>query len=1158
MTGWAGRQVRKPIAIVGALVLLMSAFAALLALPAGAATNLGTVTVGAQSPASVAPGASATYAVSVTYTGSNETAITWSASSLATGVTATFVPPSANVPSGGNASPFNATLTLATTALTPVGTHTFTVTATDGNQAVSNTTPTLVVSGAATTTTVTNAATLAATPSVVGQAYQVDFSVTSASGAPTAGTATVSDGTATCNGNVGVGGTGACNLTSTTAGLKSITATYNGDASFATSTSTGVPHTVNAANTTTTVTSNNNPSVFGQNVTFTATVVAVAPGTGTPTGSVIFTIDGSAGASILLSGGSASTSTALLTVSGSPHTVSAAYTSNSSNHSNSNGSLASGQNVNAAGTTTTVFSSVNPSKFGQSVTFTATVVANSPGSGTPTGTVTFTVSGDNETVALSGGSAGSSPTASLTVSGSPHAVSATYNGSTNFSTSNDTLPSQTVDQASTTTTITNLASLKANSTVVGEPYQVDVTIAAVSPGGGTPTGTVLVGDGAGSTCLITLSGGSGSCNLTSTITGNKFISASYSGDTNFASSSFTASGGDHHQVKKADTTTTVTSDINPSVVGENVTFTATVTVDLPGAGTPAGSVVFTIDGTPGSSIPLAAGTATTSTSTLTPGSHSVSAAFTASGAPPNFSNSSGSLPTQVVNAGNSSTSVASDINPSVFGQNVTFTATVSAVLPAVGTPTGTVTFTIDGAPTADSPVALTGSTASTSTAALSISGSPHSLSATYNGDSSFGGSTGSLAAGQTVNQAGTSVSLGSDSNPSVFGENVTFTATVSASAPGAGTPTGTVTFTIDGTPTGDSPVTVSGGSASTSTAGLAVGNRNIVATYSGDTSFSGDSDGLTQTVNQADTSTSLSSDFNPSVFGQSVTFTATVSITAPGAGTPTGSVDFVIDGTPTTVGLSGLTATLTTSTLGVGPHTVSAAYGGSSSFATSNDSLPTQTVNRGSTTTGVTSSQNPSLLGGSVTFTATVGVVAPAAGTPTGSVDFVIDGTPTTVALSGLTATLTTSALGVGSHTVTAAYSGNSDFDTSTGSLAGGQSVIQVSSGGTDGTDGTGGTGGTGGGAGGTGGGAGGSSNNSSSDGADISTATSITNDSDGDDQPTDGNNDDNGVEVKGKKVVKTSDDGDSSWLWWLLLLLLAGFGGFLLAFRRRFQHQAS
>src|SRR5437773_6661161 len=87
------------------------------------------------------------------------------------------------------------------------------------------------------------------------------------------------------------------------------------------------------------------------------------------------------------------------------------------------------------------------------------------------------------------------------------------------------------------------------------------------------------------------------------------------------------------------------------------------------------------------------------------------------------------------------------------------------------------------------------------------------------------------------------------------------------------------------------------------------------------------------------------------------------------------------------VPVSGGLASLTTSALTVGAHLIRATYGGDSNFTLSLDAL-TQTVNPAATITAVTPSVNPSLLNQPVTFTATVGVVAPGAGTPTGTVQF--------------------------------------------------------------------------------------------------------------------------------------------------------------------------
>jgi Bacterial Ig-like domain (group 3) len=122
--------------------------------------------------------------------------------------------------------------------------------------------------------------------------------------------------------------------------------------------------------------------------------------------------------------------------------------------------------------------------------------------------------------------------------------------------------------------------------------------------------------------------------------------------------------------------------------------------------------------------------------------------------------------------------------------------------------------------------------------------------------------------------------------------------------------------------------------------------------------------------------------------------------------------------------------------LPAGAQSVFAVYRGDSKYAPGDSPVLTQTVNRDSTTTTVTSSANPSVSGQKVTFTATVKVVAPGSGTPTGTVTFYNGSTVLgTGSLSGGIATFTTSSLSVGTHSIKAVYSGSSDCQTSTSAV---------------------------------------------------------------------------------------------------------------------------
>ena len=170
--------------------------------------------------------------------------------------------------------------------------------------------------------------------------------------------------------------------------------------------------------------------------------------------------------------------------------------------------------------------------------------------------------------------------------------------------------------------------------------------------------------------------------------------------------------------------------------------------------------------------------------------------------------------------------MVSSVNPSVFGQSVTFTATVSANAPGSGTPTGTVTFK-DGAATLGT-ATLAGGSATFTTSALAAA--IHSIAAVYAGDTNFTAST-SPTLKQSVMRDGTTTTVASTANPAVFGQTVTIVATVKAKTPGSGTPTGTVTFK-DGTTTLGTR-TLSSGRATFTSASLALGNHSITAVYTG-------------------------------------------------------------------------------------------------------------------------------------------------------------------------------------------------------------------------------------------------------------------------------------------------------------------------------------
>jgi YVTN family beta-propeller protein len=202
---------------------------------------------------------------------------------------------------------------------------------------------------------------------------------------------------------------------------------------------------------------------------------------------------------------------------------------------------------------------------------------------------------------------------------------------------------------------------------------------------------------------------------------------------------------------------------------------------------------------------------------------------------------------------NTTTTVTSSVNPSAFGQQVSFTATVTPTQSSALTPTGNVTFsdTYNGTTVSLGTVSLSSGIVTFSTSSLMPSAAGHSITASYSGDNNFGSST-SVALTEVVNQAVTTTTLAASPNPSNLGQAVTLTATITVVAPGSPTPigpTGTVTF-LDGTTTLGTAALNGAATATFSTSSLSAASHSITATYGGDANFTGSttSSSLTVTV----------------------------------------------------------------------------------------------------------------------------------------------------------------------------------------------------------------------------------------------------------------------------------------------------------------------
>ncbi len=391
----------------------------------------------------------------------------------------------------------------------------------------------------------------------------------------------------------------------------------------------------------------------------------------------------------------------------------------------------------------------------------------------------------------------------------------------------------------------------------------------------------------------------------------------------------------------------------------------------------------------------------------------------------------------------SATTIDSVSGTATFGGPATLTATLnSATDPGLGGKV--VSFTLDGA--------FAGTAVTDSSGVATLTGVPQSdtagthtggVVASFSGDSTnlLSQSSGNL----VVSQSSTTTTLTSSANPSASGTSVTFTATVAAVSPGTGTPTGTVTFK-DGTTTLGTGTLIAG-VATFSTTSLTVATHSITAVYAGDTNFTtSPSSVLSQVVNQATTTTLTPTTPTAIAFGQSVTFTATVAPTA-GTGTPTGTVNFLDNGTQIGTGTLSVVgvqdqATFTTSSLTVSgsPHSITAVYVGAGTFAGSPSSAVSQVVNMANTSLS-TPTNSPAITGSnttilSATLTNTSASVPAVAGetvsfTITHSGSTVVTGTGTTdnSGVNGVaTATVSTTGVSVGDPII-ASYTGSTNYN---------------------------------------------------------------------------------------------------------------------------------
>jgi hypothetical protein len=662
--------------------------------------------------------------------------------------------------------------------------------------------------------------------------------------------------------------------------------------------------------------------------------------------------------------------------------------------------------VDAAGTLVTVTDIPDPSILGQPVTVGFEVTSPA---GTPTGNVTVTVN-DGSGATCSATVAVGECDITLTRAGQ-WVLTASYAGDGNFEPRSGTA-SHTVNRGQTTTTIT--ADIP-DPSLTGQPVPVRFSVVVNAPGSGTPTGNVQVSSGTDN-CVGTIA--QGFCNLVLGTTGARTLTAAYLGDVNFEGSQDTET----HQVNPASTAVALSTNPNPSAVGQPFTVSFVVSAVAPGSGTPTGTVTVTVGDGSGATCTASTAAGQCDITLNTIGTKTITGTYSGDS---NFLTSSGTTSHQVSGAQTVTTITSDSPDPSVVGQTFTVAFTVAPKPPATGTPTGLVTVTVD-----DGSGATCSANVSVGSCQLTLStvGNNKKLTATYAGDTNFLGS--SDQENHTVNRAQTTTVINSDNpDPSRVGQPVTIQWSVSVNSPGSGTPTGQVTVSSSDGASCQAPV----GTGQCNITFTAAGAKTLTAGYSGDTNFQGSQDTEPHTVSQGLTTTTITSDSpDPSRVGQAVTVQWTVSVTSPASGTPTGQMTVSSsDGAScqAPVGTGQCVITFTSP----GGKTLTATYAGDSNFQGSSDT-ESHNVNVGLTTTTITSDNpDPSIVGQAVTVTWTVSVISPASGTPTGLVTVTVnDGTGATcsaaVAAGQCQITFTTTGM---NKILTATYAGDSNFQSS-------------------------------------------------------------------------------------------------------------------------------
>jgi sugar lactone lactonase YvrE len=830
-------------------------------------------------------------------------------------------------------------------------------------------------------------------PGVVEQTITLTATVTSANGSRI-GTVTFSEGSSTWCAAVTLnsGGTANCVIPGLALGSHIFTASYSGDANDAPSTSPAYTELIKQQPALV-LSVAPGPAVVTSNVTLSLTAVDQS---GTPTGSIVFDDGATTLATVALDGsGNAQWSTQALSVGN--HSLSAHYGGDSANISGASNTV--NETITEATTATALALSASSARVGTALIFTATVTNNS---GPPlTGSVTFK---DGATVLGSQPlSAGSSALTVSTLAPGSHSITAAYSGDTDDGASTSALMTETITQIATVTTLGS----DANVLNAGATLHLTTSV-SLAPGGvadGALTGNVTFQDGSTVLGVVSInSGGQATLAVSTLSVGSHSLTASFAGNTNYAASNSSVVG---LTVQQTGTQTTLSATSSTTLAGKPAGFSVTVTS---ATGIPTGQVSLrdssTVIGTATLSL---TGSAAFSTSALTRGTHSITAAY---GGDSNYLASISAVAQQTVQLAQPTVTLSGPAGAVDAGTSAAFMAALTT--PGV-TPTGTVTLLDGSFAIATATVSRDGSFAF-ATAALSIGN--HTITASYSGDANNSAAV-SQAATVVIRPASSTTRLITSVDPLIQGNALTLTATVTSDSPNAG---GQISF-LDGTTPLGMIALGPGGTASLSATGLAAGTHALTAVYSGDTNHAGSTSASTTELVLESASATLSSSNNPAASGQNVTFT--VQLGGADKAFPTGTATLSDNGVLLAAFPLNNTASgsFSTRALIVGSHTITLSYAGDQNFAAATSQL-VQTVVDANTQTTLAAPANPATYAQPVSLVATV---TSNGGAATGAVNFTDAGANIGAAqlnASGA-AMLTLSTLAPGSHGVIAQYAGD-------------------------------------------------------------------------------------------------------------------------------------